>query len=244
MDFLTKVKRKMTEKRMAFYARSVDAPLLFAPYPLSRYENTLKAIKNKKQSDILEFHGQTNHNTMSFIFRQDLDTLACLKKAALFIDLHTFYSVPMALFVRMDERDYPSEVSLDYMGQYIGHVPIGLHSSAYTEENPLNALRREIEKFQTLYHFSPQWLTLHGLGPLRYAERLCLIEELSCSYQDYGFVFADFIPAMRHYDYVIQDCHLMKTKRYVKRDLHILPPTIKGACCLVLVHPCYWVKEK
>jgi len=140
----------------------------------------------------------------------------------------------------MDEIDYKSEVSHEYLSPYLENLSIGLHSSCYINDNPMEALKKEIEKFTNIYNFKPKFLTLHGLGTFKFDERMKFIKNIAECYADYDILFADFITSMRSYDYVIQDCHLNDGKRYLKNDIIKLPPMFAGSCYLFLAHPCYW----
>lgn len=237
---IKKVKQYITSNRISTYSRAVEKKFLLSPYNISNYENFIYQLNTSHKIKVINFDEEINSQKSNFIFRHDLDTVKCLQNSHILADLHLKHSIPLSIFVRMDDLDYNSKSSYLFVSKYVEHFPIGLHSSCYIYDNPLKALRDEIQKFQNIYNFSPKFLTLHGLGTYKYEERIKLIDSLSKNYKDFGFDFADFISSMRNYNYVIQDCHKENNHRFLKKDIITLPPLIKGSCYLLLAHPCYW----
>ncbi|MBL0941520.1 MAG: hypothetical protein IBJ00_02145 [Alphaproteobacteria bacterium] len=240
MQFFKKVKRVLKEKRIEIYSKAVNLPFVYAPYELKLYEEYLSRLKHDTRINFISFNDCIDNTKINFVFRHDLDTLDCLKNSGKLIDLHIKHMIPLTIFVRMDDIDYSSKASYKYLSKYVESWPIGLHSSCYIDNNPIDAFKIEIEKFEAIYKFIPKFLTLHGLGSYKYDARMEFIKFISEFYQRYNLEFADFISKMRTYNYVVQDCHLMEGKRYLKHDILELPPKHAGSCYLFLAHPCYW----
>lgn len=240
---VSKIIKYFQLKKIASYAKNNSILFRSAPYKVELYKKILNQITIEESFRIQNFDGSCSQRKANFIFRHDLDKQQCLENFHILADIHVQLNVPLSVFVRTDNLDYPFKNSFRFLKPYLNKFQIGLHSSCYIYENPLKRLEEEASLFNEVYGFYPQFLTLHGLGQYKYAERLNLIKDLSSKYKDFGFVFTDCIPDLRTYDYVIQDCHLDNNgHRYIKKDFVNLPPRINGSCYLILAHPCYWEK--
>lgn len=240
---LNKIVNYINSTKIQSYADRNRDLLCSLPFSANHYQNTVLNILSQKRINILSFEENIDQRRVNFIFRHDLDTQACLENFHILADIHLQLNVPLSVFVRTDNLDYPFKNSFPFLKPYLNKFQIGLHSSCYIYENPLKRLEEEASIFNEIYGFYPKFLTLHGLGQYKYAERLNLIKDLSSTYKDFGFHFTDCVPDLRTYNYVIQDCHLDNNgHRYIKKDFVNLPPCINGSCYLILAHPCYWEK--
>lgn len=240
MNFFEILSNYRKRKIISSYASRVNQYFLFSPYNKLTYENFLIKLKNDNKVRIIDFDATLDSKKTNFVFRHDLDMPACLRNFHNLAELHTKHEIPLSIFVRMDDIDYSHKESYSFVCKYLKNFRVGLHSSCYIHADPIEALKEEFRKFQVIYNYSPEFLTLHGLGEYKYKERLKFIDFISKNYKDFSFTFADFIPDLRHYDYVIQDCHLKDERRFLKKDIEILPPYFKRSCYLFLTHPCYW----
>ena len=244
MNFFERLSNYRNENIISSYVSRINQHFLVSPYNKLTYEDFLLKLKNDNKVKIINFEAALDPKKSNFVFRHDLDTSSCLGNFSSLADLHIRHDIPLSVFVRMDDMDYPYKQSHRFVSEYSERFQVGLHSSCYIHNDPLSALRAEILKFQDIYGHSPKFLTLHGMGEYKYAERMKLVSFLSQNYKDFGFSFADFISTLRTYNYVIQDCHLDNNgNRYIKKDFVNLPPCINGSCYLILAHPCYWEKR-
>ena len=240
---ISKLIRYFQLKKINLYSKRNNILFFSCPYKAELYKSILNQITNDVSFAIQKFEGRCSPKKANFIFRHDLDTQSCLENFHILADIHLQLNVPLSVFVRTDNLDYPFKNSFPFLKPYLNKFQIGLHSSCYIYENPLKRLEEEVSIFNEIYGFYPKFLTLHGLGQYKYTERMNLIKDLGAKYKDFGFVFTDCVPTLRTYNYVIQDCHLDSNgDRYIKKDFAILPPRIKGSCYLLLAHPCYWGK--
>jgi len=238
---ISKLIRYFQLKKINLYSKRNNILFFSCPYKAELYKSILNQITNDASFAIQKFEGRCSPKKANFIFRHDLDTQSCLENFHILADIHLQLNVPLSVFVRTDNLDYPFKNSFPFLKPYLNKFQIGLHSSCYIYENPLKRLEKEVSIFNEIYGFYPKFLTLHGLGQYKYTERMNLIKDLSTKYKDFGFVFTDCTPTLRTYNYVIQDCHLDSNgHRYIKKDFSNLPPSIKGNCYLILAHPCYW----
>lgn len=240
---LNKITNYINRTRIKLYADRNRHLLRLSPFSANQYQNTVLNISSQKRINILCFDEKVEQRRVNFIFRHDLDTQICLENFHILADIHLQLNVPLSVFVRTDNIDYPFKNSFPFLKPYLNQFQIGLHSSCYIYENPLKRLEEEVSIFNEIYGFYPKFLTLHGLGQYKHTERMNLIKDISTKYKDFGFVFTDCVPDLRTYNYVIQDCHLDNNgHRYIKKDFVHLPPCINGSCYLILAHPCYWEK--
>ena len=240
---LNKIANHISRARIQLYADRNRHLLRSSPFSETQYQKTVLNISSQKRINILRFDEQVEQRRVNFIFRHDLDTQTCLENFHILANIHLQLNVPLSVFVRTDNLDYPFKNSYPFLEPYLNKFQIGLHSSCYIYDNPLKRLEEEVSIFNEIYGFYPKFLTLHGLGQYKHTERMNLIKDLSTKYKDFGFVFTDCVPNLRDYNYVIQDCHLdTNGHRYIKKDFATLPPRINGNCYLILAHPCYWKK--
>lgn len=218
--------------------------LNYAPYNLSDYQFLLKKLKRKYYHSFLSFCVEASAQDKPNLFiRYDLDTLDCLQKASQVIKVSHELGLPSAAFLRTDGLDY-SLADLSHWSSELKSlgIPLGLHSSCYIAgKNWMDALRAEILHFESIIGYSPELLTVHGLGEFEKAAR----EEFSTTVATHlefegKKLFLDYPPA-RSYFFVFQDCWQdSEKKRILYSEFRHLPPLKNGENYLVLIHPCYW----
>ena len=158
------------------------------------------------------------------------------------LDLNVAEGVASAVYVRTDGVDYdPKKVAPAVARYRLMGVEFGLHTSCYTQDDYLGALRREVDGFAMCFGFQPPTFTVHGLGTYRAETRARFNEEIAGRLDEFGFDAGRTPP--RQFAYVIQDCHLEAgtQRRYAYDDFATLPRFFEpGRNYLVLTHPCYW----
>lgn len=177
-------------------------------------------------------------------FRHDVDTHGCVSMLSKMIELNLAEGVASPVYIRADGTEYDPKTLAPAVAKYRAYdVEFGLHSSCYTQDDYLGALRLEIVRFEQCFGFAPTSMTVHGLGDFRLAVRERFSAEIVDRLRDFGFSFTDCDARMRRYDYVITDCHPEpgSNRRYIYDDMLRLPRFFqRGRDYLVLTHPCYW----
>lgn len=238
MYLYKKASRFIKRKKLRFYTSRVSEKYFFEPLSLQILESFLDQILNNKKYNIINF--EESNSGCNFIFRNDLDTLDCLKNFPKLAEILKSKNISSSFFVRVDDMDYDSHASFGHVEPLLDNFQCGLHSSCYIHDDYVKQLEIEIDKFTTIFGFSPKFLTLHGFGEYKYKQRQELIAYLAKNHKEFGIEFADCIPKHRVYDYVIQDCHLECNRRYIKKDIIFPPPIMNNTNYLMLTHPCYW----
>jgi hypothetical protein len=174
--------------------------------------------------------------------RHDVDTAACVENLPLLLEQNLRERVPASVYVRTDGADYAPETLAAAMAHYRRQgVEFGLHTSCYTSDDYMAALRGEIERFADCFGFRPATFTVHGLGTFRAETRARFNDEIALRMGEFGFDPAAAPPTS--FGYVIEDCHLEPEtrRRFAYDDFFALPRFFEpGGTYLVLTHPCYW----
>lgn len=240
MTLLQKIKRRAREEYIRLYAGRIARPYRMAPYPPALYDDLISRVAAQPHVRLQDFAGAVDPGAINYFFRHDLDTADCLRRAPALIDMHLQRQIPLSIYLRADGIDYDFRESERFLAPYAGRIDIGLHTSCYLSDAPVAALENEISLFRDVYGAGPRYVTFHGMGTFRLAQRMDMVRYLEQNLHRHGFAFGDFSQTLRHYHHVIQDCHLMDGQRYLKHDVQTLPPSMRGVCYLVLAHPCYW----
>jgi hypothetical protein len=220
-------------------------PHAFAPHDAAIYGRLLQQARRSRG---LEVPGFTDAKPAAgrprLYFRHDVDTQHCVTMLPKLVELNLAEGVESPVYIRTDMTDYDPRSLVATVKRYGGRgVEFGLHSSCYTRDDYLGALREEIQRFGDCFGFAPRSMTVHGLGEHRLETRERFSKEIVDRLTEFGFTFTDCDPRMRRYDYVITDCHPEpgSNRRYICDDMLNLPRFFQaGRDYLVLTHPCYW----
>lgn len=221
-------------------------PHAYAPYDAGLYVALLRQIRAAPDIELAAFSRarRSEEGRPRLYLRHDVDMPACVENLPILLDIDLAEDISSPVYVRTDGTDYRPEAVAAAVAHYRAKgVEFGLHSSCYTEDDYIGALRREIERFAECFGFRPTSFTVHGLGSFRAEIRDRFAEEIVDRLAEFGFVFTDCNIRMRQYHYVISDCHFDAAtgRRYICDDMVSLPRFFEpGRDYLVLTHPCYW----
>ncbi|WP_211099612.1 polysaccharide deacetylase family protein [Azospirillum agricola] len=222
-----------------FYATS--------PYPIALYRRFLEQALAFRRCEIRPFTEASfgDGPRARLYVRHDIDTAACVANTPALLEIDRELGIPAAVYVRVDDEDYPAESCRAMVSRCheIG-LEVGLHTACYTHDDSFAAFSDELDKFTTLFGFSPLSFTMHGLGTKRQLERQDFCAKIIKSMKKYGLRFTDCRPEFRNYDYVIEDCHLEgggSNQRFLYNDVYRIPKFFRPSRdYLFLTHPCYW----
>lgn len=217
----------------------------YAPHDVALYVELLRQARASSDLELAPFAKPTvNEGRPRLYFRHDVDTPGCVDMLPKLIDANLAEGVASPVYVRTDGTEYDPADLAATVAAYRGRgVEFGLHSSCYTQDDYLGALRQETDNFERLFGFRPNSFTVHGLGEYRSAVRDRFSSEIVGRLPEFGFVFTDCDARMRCYDYVITDCHPEPGtgRRLIFDDMLRLPRFFQPRRdYLVLTHPCYW----
>jgi hypothetical protein len=220
-------------------------PHAHAPHDVAVYAQLLQQARRARGLDLAPFlERKTGGRKPRLYFRHDVDTADCVRMLPQLIEANLKEGVPSPVYIRMDGTEYEPAALAGSVAKYRGQgVEFGLHSSCYTQDDYLAALRREIDGFTRCFGFPPRSMTVHGLGDHRLAVREQFSAEIVERLAEFGFAFTDCDVRMRRYDYVITDCHPEpgSDRRHIYDDMLRLPRFFQpDRDYLVLTHPCYW----
>ncbi|MCA3265845.1 MAG: hypothetical protein ING19_07215 [Azospirillum sp.] len=220
-------------------------PVAYAPYDVSVYRDLLRQLRGRDDVRLAPFNQSAlEPDRVNFFLRHDVDTAQCVANLAMVAERNAAESVSAAVYLRCDGDEYrPVDAATAVARCRALGFEVGLHSSAYVQDDSAAALRRELDVFADAFGFAPRSVTIHGLGEFRLAERQALVAHLIGSLATYGLDFTDAHESLRAYDHVITDCHPdpASGKRFIYGDMLRLPPLLRrGRAYLVLTHPCYW----
>jgi hypothetical protein len=218
-----------------------------SPYPIALYERFLVSVLERSAGGVAQFNAPPPRQWERglVIVRHDVDTAACVEGLAALLDVDRSHHVPAATFLRTDGLDYDPLRAAAVVRRYRGipGLTFGLHTSCYLHDDFMGAFGRETRKFEEVFGFRPDTFTVHGLGSVRADVRRQFVDTVRRDLGAAGFSFSDCHPDFRHYDYVVEDCHLdvESRTRFVYDDIVAAPGWIaRGEVCLLLTHPCYW----
>lgn len=216
----------------------------YAHYSLNTYKALLK---NLVENDKYEFRPFTYTDTSAVsdvYIRHDIDTLACTERMSSMFDVNLSFGLPSSAFFRVDDDEYCLKDVRDQVVHYKNQgIEMGLHSVCYVEDDYLNELKRETQKFADEVGFLPKTFTVHGLGDFRKSVRNEFYDVIVTRLKEFGYDFTDAGSRLRNYYYVIEDCHVDKrlSKRFIYNDFVDYPGFLKKEqSLLLLTHPCYW----
>jgi hypothetical protein len=220
-------------------------PHAYAPHDVAIYAGLLKQARDARGIEIPNFlERKAAGRKPRLYFRHDVDTADCVRMLPHLIDANLKEGVASPIYVRTDGTEYdPASLTPTVETYRKRGVEFGLHSSCYTQDDYLAALRREIDVFTRSFGFPPRSMTVHGLGDFRIETRERFSNEIVERLAEFGFTFTDCDARMRQYDYVITDCHPEpgSNRRHIYDDMLHLPRFLQpGRDYLVLTHPCYW----
>ncbi len=236
--------RRLREGYWTGYLRR-RRPVAYAPYGLAIYRELLRQLRHRDDVHLAPFDAPAlDADRVNFFLRHDVDTAQCVANLEMIIAENNAESVPAAVYLRCDGDEYhPAAAAAAVARCRSLGFEVGLHSSAYVQDDSKAALQREFESFDAAFGFMPRSVTIHGLGDFRLAERQALVTHLRHSLGTYGLNFTDAHESLRAYDHVIADCHPepISSRRFIYGDMLRLPPLMRrGRAYLVLTHPCYW----
>jgi hypothetical protein len=217
-----------------------------SPYEFEIYENLISKLNNSKNVKIYDFSGKIlkDKNLSHIIIRHDIDTINCIENVDMFIDFHIKNKIHSAFFFRVDEEEYKLKEFKEKVIRCVENdLKVGLHTSFYTYDDPLERFRIETKKFFTETGINPIYFTIHGLGEYKINERDKYKKIICDSLSTYGYSFTDCHYSLRLYDYVIEDCHLEGGNRFIYDDFFYNPEQLRNQVGLILTHPCYWQKK-
>jgi hypothetical protein len=233
--------------RELYWARYLSwrRPAAYAPYRIELYRDLLRQLRCRRDVSLPQFDEERLEiGRLNFFLRHDIDTAQCVANLIMVAEQNAAEAVPAAVYIRCDGEEYrPAEAAAAVGYCRARGFEIGLHSSAYVQDDYKAALRRELDVFGEAFGFSPRSVTIHGLGDFRLAERHALVAHLKESLETYGLRFTDAHESFRAYTHVITDCHPdpVGGTRFIYNDM-LRPPAFlrRGLAYLVLTHPCYW----
>jgi hypothetical protein len=220
-------------------------PHAYAPHDVALYARLLRQARASGDLELASFVEPTaNEGRPRLYFRHDVDTAECVDMLPKLLDENLAEGVASPVYIRTDGTDYdPAHLAATVAEYRPRGVEFGLHSSCYTQDDYLGALRQESNRFEEYFGFRSRSFTVHGLGEHRSAVRDRFSSEIIGRLPEFGFVFTDCDARMRRYDYVITDCHPEPGtgRRLIYDDMLRLPRFFQpGRDYLVLTHPCYW----
>lgn len=201
----------------------------------------LSSVENITFSTISDL-GITNSRPI-VVLRHDLDFTDCVKNLDILTEIEIQHNLRSSIMVRVDCEDYLPEIAKDKIKKHKDKgFDIGLHSTAYTQENPAEALTAELKTFYDVFGFHPTSYNFHGGFDSHLPTRI----EMGLAYKEILAQHAylktsDSVSG--YYEYRLQDCHIRSGSKCIFVDF-VSPPTAQiensRHPILVLTHPCYW----
>lgn len=193
-------------------------------------------------------------------FRHDIDLPECPGRVAAMVAAELRLGITSGVFFQANAHapyDLRTCRSLAHELAAQG-VEIGLHTICYTAPSPWAAFAEERRRFEDALALAPRSFNAHGLGRYMLRQRLAFYREVTpAKLRGLGFAYSDLSPALRRYDYIVEDSHALTDvtapnaadpfaitspdRRFMKNDLTSLPP-LRRVRYLVLTHPGYWLR--
>jgi hypothetical protein len=225
--------------------KEIRKPLSVAPYPIEMYVDFLERASTSDDVRLLPFTARAPHSSKqcTLFVRHDIDTRDCARNLSALLDVDLRFGIRSGVYLRADGREYLLRDLRDRLQQYrASGLEIGLHTLCYLDDDYLDAFAKEREGFIKETGLPLTSFTIHGMGTLRRETRASFVDAIGHHLSRYGYTFTDAVPSLRHYDYVLEDCHLSADQqRIIYDDLSTFPSRcVPGSTCLLLTHPCYW----
>jgi len=222
-----------------------NQPTYPAPYDVSLYKQLLQALNRAeiKRGPLSGCRDETGY----VVLRHDLDFKKCVENVELMTQIEASLNVRSSLMVRVDNLDYhPRIAEKIVIDHYQKGFEVGVHSTAYMLDNPMQGLLEEFRYFEELYGIKPRVYNFHGGFDEHLGARIKLglqSNEILAKYPD--ILETDSISGF--YAYRFSDCLKRDGSRVIGSDF-LSPPTrtIKKSRVpvLLLTHPCYWEGRK
>lgn len=229
-----------------------DDVLSFAPHPPGLYDFILEQLQSSGRlafARARELHsGCVSPVHVNLVLRHDLDNEP--EKLLLFVRPEQRLGLTSSIYVRVDGEAYdPGRVAKLLTELHDAGFEIGLHTAAYTADDPLGTLEAELRRFRETFHFAPLSLNTHGvvtrgLDVRPGARRRAFLQGIERQADRYGLIVTDHsIPGT--YDIIAGDANLRLNRRvsYQTRDVLTVPRLPAGCRVLWLTHPEYWIKS-
>ncbi len=246
MSIITNLKRvhlRLTDPAVYHY-QGKRAVLGSAPFSISHYRARIESFQAMGLS-FPPFNDNPNTECANIYVRHDVDTQACIDKISRVIELDRTLGVPSSVYFRVDDEDYKFSEFAEIVQAIAGKdFEVGLHTSCYSYSDSVARFKYETKKFEEESGVKPTSFTLHGLGRQHHASRIRFRNYIGRNLEKFGYEFSDCLRSLRHYRYVIEDCHVLPNtgERFIYDDFKTIPESLtRKGNILLLTHPCYWV---
>lgn len=138
-----------------------------APHPISLYKNNLKNLQDQGYNFITTdnfYSNNYNPKKLNILLRHDIDFRP--NKIELFTDIETSLNLRSDIYVILDNDYYDIKPHISKLKKLAQDgFTLGLHTLAPGNENFKEILQNEINEFEKLFGFKPEYFTIHGKCP-------------------------------------------------------------------------------
>ena len=243
-DKVTSPSGLLSKIRWMRYLKSINAGATIpAPYSVDFYRKSLTKL-NSCDDIIVGTLGESVGETLPYVvLRHDIDLPECVSNLYRLTDVEEELGLRSSIVVRVDGLDYDPVTCKELISDHVDRgFEIGLHSTAYFDDDPLSALGRELDEFKKIFGICPKVYNFHGGFDEHLVKRIKLGRQFDQVKRKWPFLkISDSNSGF--YDYRISDCKTRNGQRVILQD-SINPPLsliLKShKLVLFLTHPCYW----
>jgi hypothetical protein len=137
-----------------------------APHSPSIYRDVLQSLLDQDVAFGSVHDYLVNQVHRGFLLRHDLDTIQCLENLPALVAVEASLQLRSTIYVLSDNCFYPLEEYGEYLQSlHQNRFDLALHTRCHFQDDPLDYLETEINRFRTVLGFFPLTVTLHGEYP-------------------------------------------------------------------------------